>query len=41
MRKSLLFFVLSVAVVLSFVFLTPYYYAVSPQNKGDQEAPAQ
>lgn len=36
MRKSLLFFILAVAVILGFIFATPYYYSVSPQNSGEQ-----
>jgi len=40
MRKSVVLFVLAVAVVLAFIVATPYYYAASPQNKGEQSAPA-
>ncbi|MGW6778530.1 hypothetical protein ACWF50_10825 [Brucella pseudogrignonensis] len=39
MRKSVVLFVLAVAVVLAFILATPYYYATSPQNTGEQSAP--
>lgn len=39
MRKSLLLFILAVAVILGFIFATPYYYGVDPQNSGEQETP--
>ncbi|MGP3711527.1 hypothetical protein [Brucella intermedia] len=41
MRKSLLFFILAVAVILGFIFATPYYYGVSPQNSGEQGSSAE
>ncbi|MDL2203297.1 MULTISPECIES: hypothetical protein [Pseudomonadota] len=40
MRKSLLFIILAVAVILGFIFATPYYYGVSPQNSGEQGSSA-
>lgn len=36
MRKSLLFLILAVAVILGFIFATPYYYGISPENSGEQ-----
>ncbi|WP_256886146.1 hypothetical protein [Ochrobactrum sp. BTU2] len=36
MRKSILFLILAVAVILGFILATPYYYGVSPQNSGEQ-----
>ncbi len=41
MRKSLLFFILAVAVILGFIFATPYYYGVSPQNSGERGSSAE
>lgn len=40
MRKSVLFFILAVAVILGFIFATPYYYGVTPENTGVEEAPS-
>ncbi|WP_343314305.1 hypothetical protein AAIB41_03915 [Brucella sp. BE17] len=34
MRKSLVFFVLALVVILGFILATPYYYAVTPENRG-------
>ncbi len=39
MRKSVLLFILAVAVVLGLILATPYYYGVAPENSGEQEAP--
>ncbi|GAA5543932.1 hypothetical protein Brsp02_04574 [Brucella sp. NBRC 113783] len=36
MRKSVLFLILAIGVILGFIFATPYYYGVSPQNSGEQ-----
>lgn len=36
MRKSVLFFVLAVAIILGFIFATPYYYGVTPENRGTE-----
>lgn len=36
MRKTILFLILTVAVVMAVIFATPYYYAISPQNNGSQ-----
>ncbi len=34
MRKSVVLFILAVVVVLAFIFATPYYYSVTPENRG-------
>ncbi|MCX2695931.1 MULTISPECIES: hypothetical protein [Ochrobactrum] len=34
MRKSVVLFILAIAVVLAFVLATPYYYSATPENRG-------
>ncbi|MFC0246053.1 hypothetical protein ACFOLL_15795 [Falsochrobactrum ovis] len=41
MRKSLLFFILAIAVVLMFVVASPYYYGVTPENTGSEQEQGQ
>jgi len=36
MRKSVVLFLAAVAVVLLFILATPYYYSVTPENRGTQ-----
>lgn len=36
MRKSVVLFILAVIVVLAFILATPYYYSVSPENRGTE-----
>lgn len=36
MRKSVLFFILAVVLILGFIVATPYYYAVTPENRGTE-----
>ena len=36
MRKSVMLFIIAIAVVLAFIFATPYYYSVTPENRGTE-----
>lgn len=36
MRKSMLFLIVAVGVIIGFIVATPYYYGVSPKNSGEQ-----
>lgn len=36
MRKSVVLFIIAVAVVLAFILATPYYYGVTPENRGTE-----
>lgn len=36
MRKSVVLFILAIVVVLAFILATPYYYSVSPENRGTE-----
>lgn len=40
MRKSVIFFIIAIAIILGFMLATPYYYGVTPENRGTQEQPA-
>ncbi|WP_273725618.1 hypothetical protein [Brucella gallinifaecis] len=36
MRKSVVLFILAIAVVFAFILATPYYYSVTPENRGNE-----
>ncbi|HWT62761.1 MAG TPA: hypothetical protein VN150_09270 [Ochrobactrum sp.] len=36
MRKSVVLFILAIVVVLAFIFATPNYYSVTPENRGTE-----
>jgi len=36
MRKSVVLFIIAVAFVLAFVVASPYYYSVTPENRGTE-----